>query len=62
LGPILLGKAIDRFGVLPAFFMMSGLLVVAVAILLPIEETGEKKTEREQELMTAEAMASLSPC
>jgi len=33
-----------------------------VAILLPIEETGEKKTEREQELMTAEAMASLSPC
>ena len=48
----------DRFGGLPAFFMMSGRLVAAVAIILPIEEAGRKKTEREPELMTAEAMAS----
>ena len=58
LGPILLAKAMDRFGILPVFFMMSGLLVVAVANVLPIEETGKRKTEREQGLMTAEAMAS----
>jgi hypothetical protein len=38
--------------------MISGLLVVALAIVLPIEETGKKKTEREDGLITAEAMAS----
>jgi hypothetical protein len=38
--------------------MISGLLVVILAIVLPIEETGKKKTEREDELMTTEAIAS----
>lgn len=40
------------------FSMISRLLVVILAIVLPIEETGKKKTEREDELMTTEAMAS----
>lgn len=40
---------------------MSGLMVLTVPVVLPMEETGKKKTGREREMMAAEAQLSSSP-